>query len=801
MDARRRLTPETWAVLGLAVLALAVRLWGLTFDLPSVYHVDEAWFGQKAIDYFKGDLNPRFWHVPSLYTYLVAAVWWVYFILGKLVGTFPDAAAFIRAYQNDPTVHLILGRLVTAALSLGTIALTYRVGKKMYDWRVGAAAALFLTLSPEHNRISHYMNPDSPMLFFLILALLFIWRIYRSGRTRDYLLAGASAGLAFAVKYGGLPLFVPLFLAHVFYSLDNRRPKWRLLLHPPLIAAGLLAVVVFFVACPYAALDFPTFAKDFRWQSEHLVTAGHYGSSQEVSVPLFYLRYGFRENAGPLVQWLVLGGLLLALARPRRREVLLVSFPLLLVVMVSLWKTYAVRYLLPTAPFFLLVAAVFFVALRGWAGTWLDRLRTGPGWRRGLAREVPAVLLILFALPSALKVYRLDWSLAHADTRTVASEWIHDFLPAGSNVAYEAYCPYVSEKRFHPFSRQPSLGVIDFEWLKWKKIDFVIVSELEFGRFLDAPQEFPKQARFYNSLDEKAVLIKAFVPRFGEDLLTMHNPVIKIYRVGSAPDPSFPGNFGRFAQTVTLLKTQEGRWALRSQARAGGSRATDERVGALYVRVTDAGGRDITSLTLEPTPAEAGGDEVRAGAARAIPIPAGAGIVIGYDYALTGRPDGWEIRGTLRKELTLIRSLSESDLQRTRLNFHFFYAAFPGTRGDEYFQSVTLAGGDDGWNCASTAYGGELKWGDDQVVDPFVRITDAAGRELARLLVFEGSAGSFEAAKPGPLRASAALPGLPVDFRLFVGYARYLDNAQPGLAGGPELLEIPRPGAGGPAGR
>ncbi len=787
--------------MGLTVLALAVRLWGITFDLPAVYHVDEAWFGQKAIDYFKGDLNPRFWHVPSLYTYVVAAVWWIYFILGKLLGTFPDAAAFIQAYHRDPTVHLILGRLVTVVLSLGTIALTYRVGKKMYDWRAGAVAALFLTLSPEHNRISHYMNPDSPMLFFLVAALLFIWRIYKTGRTRDYLLAGASAGLAFAMKYGGLPLFIPLFLAHLFFCLENRRPKWRLLLHPPLIAAGLLAVVVFFATCPYAALDFPRFSADFRWQSEHLVTAGHYGSSTEVNVPLFYLRYGFRENAGPLVQWLVFGALLLALARPRRREVILVSFPLLLAVAISVWKTYAVRYLLPAAPFFLLVAGSFFTTLGGWAGTRLSRFRSGPGLKLRLERSIPAALLILFALPSALKVYRLDWSLAHKDTRTVASEWIHAYLPAGSNVAYEAYCPYVSEKRFHPFSRQPSLGVIDFEWLKWKRIDFVIVSELEFGRFLAAPKEFPRHARFYASLDEKAVLIKSFAPRYAEDLLTMHNPVIKVYRVGRTPDPSFPGHFARFAQTVTLLKTQEGRWALRSQARAGNPSAPDEKVGSVYVHVTDSSGNDIARLTLEPEPAAAEGERLLTGTARPFPIPPGAGVAIGYDYEFSGRNDGWELPGSLRKEFPLVRSLDEADLRRTRLDFHFFYAAFPGTRGDDYFQNVTLSGGGDGWNGVSVAYGGELKWGDDQVVDSFVRITDAAGRELARWLLFEGPAGSFEAAQAGPLRATATLSELPSGFRVFVGYARYLDNALPDRAGGPESLEIPRPEAAGPNGR
>jgi len=281
----------------------------------------------------------------------------------------------------------------------------------------------------------------------------------------------------------------------------------------------------------------------------------------------------------------------------------------------------------------------------------------------------------------------------------------------------------------------------------------------------------------------------------------MHNPVIKIYRVGRAPDPLFPGNFGRFAQTVTLRKSQEGRWALRSQARTGGPSVPDETIVSFYIRVTDVGGKDLGMLTLEPSSPAAGGDEVAEGAARPFPIPAGAAVVIGYTYEMKGQTDDWDLPRTLRKELQLVRSLSEADLQRTRLDFHFFYTAFPGTRGDDYFQSVTLSGGSDGWNCVTTAYGGELKWGDDRVVDPFVRITDASGRELVRLLVFEGAAGSLEAAKTGPLRVSATLPSLPTDFRVFVGYAHYLDNARPDLAGGPESLEIPRPVASGPDSR
>jgi len=236
---------ERRIILGLAALAIFTRLWGIGFGLPQVYHVDEAWFGAKAIGYFSGDLNPHFWHVPSLYTYLVAAVWGVFFLAGKVFGSFPNVAAFIAAYGKDATVFLILGRLLTVAFSLGTIALLYRLGRRMYGPAAGALAALFLILSPEHNRISHYMNPDAPMVFFLVLAFFYVWRIHESGRTRDYLLAGAASGLAFATKYGGPPMFLPLFLAHVYEIRSRGLAAWRILYHPPLIAAGLPCIAVY----------------------------------------------------------------------------------------------------------------------------------------------------------------------------------------------------------------------------------------------------------------------------------------------------------------------------------------------------------------------------------------------------------------------------------------------------------------------------------------------------------------------------------------------------------------------------
>lgn len=783
--------PEKYVLFSLLALALAVRLWGIHFGLPFVYHVDEAWFGQKAINYFTGDLNPHFWHAPSLFTYLVAAVWSIYFLAGKIFGKFTTAASFIKAFNDDPSVFLVLGRLLTVFLSVATIYLVYLIGKRMYNERVGFLAALFLIFSPEHNRISHYMNPDSPMVFFLALSFLFIWRIYKTGKGEYYALAGISAGLAFATKYGGHMLFIPLFLAHLFYVLENRLPKKRIILHPPLIGSALLFLMTFLAACPYVFLDFPAFWKDFRWQSEHLYTLGHFGSSTAQPSALFYLQYGFRENIGLIAQFLVAGGLVYGLWRFRRREVLLFSFPVLLFATISPWKTYATRYLLPAAPFFILIAAFFLdAALKGLSN--LLGSFSGKKW----AGFTAAGLIVLFILvPSAVSVFRLDWSLAHKDTRTVARDWIYDNIPEKSKVAFEAYCPLLSENRYRLFSRQPSLSQIDLEWLAQKKVEYVVVSELEYGRFAPYPEEFPKEANFYRSLDEKAVLIKTIAPRWHEDLLTMHNPIIKIYRMSRCPDVSFPGNFSRYAQHIALLRTEGDRWVLRTEVSAGGLRQAGEVIKSLYVRIVDAAGKEITGWPLDGKCLPPAPDVDCDFSSPPFHIPYEARIVIGYEYGLETAPPAVESPQPLKKEFVLVKSFSRAESQRTRLEYYFLYEAFPGTRGDDYCQAVTLTKAGIGWTLWSSAYGGELRWGDGYALNPYVRVTDSLGRDITKLVLHEGKLGSTQDAQRGPGRKTTTLPELPSGFKVMAGYEYYLDNRTPQLAGGPNEIELKLPPA------
>ncbi|MBN2207426.1 MAG: glycosyltransferase family 39 protein [Candidatus Aminicenantes bacterium] len=781
---------ETLLVLLLVLLALGVRLGGIAFGLPYVYHVDEARFADISIKYLRGDPNPHFFHVPSLYTYLVAATWEGAYRVGKVFGRFQTRNDFLGRFSDDPSLFYILGRLLTVLMSVLTVYALYVLGKKMYGVRAGALAALFLIFSLEFNRASHYMNPDGPMILFLVLSFLFVWNVYERGRTRDYILAGLFAGLAFSTKYGGHVLFIPLVMAHAFRGYDAKKPALRVLFSPPLLFAGLAFVAAFLAGTPYAALDFPAFWKDFRWQAGHLYEFGHFGSAASVSVPLFYLRYGLAENLGPIVQLLALGGLVLGFAKCRRRDLILFAVPLVLLATVSGWKAYATRYLLPAAPFFILIAAFFLdrlLTLRPFAAQTPSR-PAGAGAPAGGRAWLSAGLIVLAVLPSAVRAVKFDINLSRTDTRTVAKGWIEANIPPKTRVALEEYGPPISPEVYNVYFRK-SLGEISFEWMSRRRIEYAVVNDIQSSRFLPYPKDFPAYAAFYRLLDERGVLLKTFAPKWDDTLVDLHNPTIKIYRLSTYPDPGFPGNFRKYAQSVTLAGTGRGTWTLRSEVRAAAPLARGERVSAPYVRLVDDKGGEAGSLVLDGGPF--GADGASEAAASAPPIALAPGryaIRVGYEFAFEAEVPGLEPSRRLRKEVPLGEFRVEADKPGKRVEMAYSYVAFPGGRGDDYVQSATLTKTGAGWRLTSAIYGGELRFGDDYVIAPFVQVVD--GGASSKYVLSEGKVGSIGVPQAGGVRKSFPIPPFGGTPRLFAGYESYYDDRRPDRAGGPETVEF-----------
>jgi len=773
------------------LLALATRLIGISFGLPYIYHVDEARFAKISLEYFTGDLNPHFFHVPTLHTYMVSGIWAIYYLTGKAFGTFQSATDFMNSFYTDPTLFVILGRLLTVLLSIGTIFLVYRIGTKMYSRRVGMIASLFLIFSHVHNKISHYQVPDAPMIFFFMLSFLLIWQIYEKGDTKYYVLAGLCAGLAMATKYGGQFLFLPLLLAHIFRITDNKQPIKDIFLSFPLYLSGILFMFGFFLGCPYCFLDFPTFWKGFSWQSQHLYVAGHFGSSTATPAWLFYLKHGYRENIGLFSQFSVLGGVVFGLIKHRKKDILLLSIPLVLFFIVGGWKAMAVRYLLPLTPFFILIASVFLDAILSKMESGLTKSHAPLLSRFGQKGLLTVFVILLFILPSAYKVIRFDQSLTQTDTRTVARDWIEENIPAGSYMAKESYGPPISEEKYNVHYRH-TLGQVAIEYLANRNVEFVAISDIMYSRFLNAPEEFPRQSKFYHSLDEHAVLIKKFEPKWNESLIDLHNPTIKIYRISSNPNLFFPGNFAQYSQKIVLTRASRNGWRIQSSIIPKTSVGGIEKVKDPYIRVIDAAGNEVVKLVIHEGDITPGYGTIYENSTRFTHPPADLSLCVGYEYTIDPKPSAYKIENPLKKEFVIPEKIKASDFKLNKLQYLFLYTESPNSGQNKYFQTITLSNRAESWRLESHVYGNILRWGEGYVENPSVLITDTEGEEIATLRVHEGKVGR-QTEKRGQARRALSLPPLPKIFRVYAAYTEFLDMQQPEFSGGPAKIEIEIP--------
>lgn len=267
------------------------------------------------------------------------------------------------------TSAVLLSRLVSVALGVGCVYLTYRLGTELRDRFAGRLAALFLALSIGFLAQTHLVGEDVPMLFLLLLATVLAHSYVVDGRTSTFLLGALAGGLAIAFKLSGGVAAVVLGAALIVRAARSDDPT-RELLRPDVIlggmAVGTVAIYVGFPSVLVGGLD-ELIARITREMGTKAGKSGGFSASiwywfgyQYVSglgIPLFVgvfvafaatvLRLVAQsdEPVSPL-KWLLLVAVLFPLAVYSRWEFVRLrhvvpSFPLLLVFLgteVSRWR-------------------------------------------------------------------------------------------------------------------------------------------------------------------------------------------------------------------------------------------------------------------------------------------------------------------------------------------------------------------------------------------------------------------------------------------------------------------------------
>lgn len=387
------LRPPLLALLGVLLLALGLRLWAIDFGLPMAEaRPDEMTIAFQAMKFGRGDLNPHSFNYPSLFKYLMFAIFGAYYAVGRVIGHFAGQEDFLRSFFDGAVPFRLLMRLFSA--TMGTLGVTLLARAPGGLWGAGLLSVAFL-----HVRDSHFGVTDITMVTLATAAVLAAERLRTDGTVRAALIAGAIAGLATSTKYNAALLCVPIALAGFFGA---GRPR--------LVAVAAVAMVgAFLVGTPFALLDFPTFLRDFRYELTHL-SDGHFVDVDNGHV--HHLTASLRYGLGVPLLTTGLFGVVVAFAEGRRKAAVLYSFPLVYYAAIGRGETAFFRYILPVVPFLCMAA-----------GSLVERLaaRRGHPWGAALA-----VLLAAPTLASTVQALRI---MDGGDTRDAMGAWIEANVP------------------------------------------------------------------------------------------------------------------------------------------------------------------------------------------------------------------------------------------------------------------------------------------------------------------------------------------------------------------------------------
>jgi 4-amino-4-deoxy-L-arabinose transferase-like glycosyltransferase len=500
-----------WQLLLLVALALIVRLWGIDFGLPYAYHIDEPRYISAAVGILQtGDLNPGWFHQPSLYTYLVTLVLSAYYLFGLLSGHFSATADLFRPpYHFDGFVPLpgefLLPRIFTALLGVLTVWVLYQICRRWFDHLSAMVAAGFLSLSIFHVTSSHFIATDVPVAFFILLSLYLYSRVAETGQTNDYVLAGILTGLAVGAKYSAYVLIVPAAISHLlaWYFGHARLASW-----PPVFMA-LAAAITAFATTPFALFDYPTFIEGLRYEWLHHKVHGHIGAEGN-SGRWFMVQLLTRSD-----RWMTLaalGGYLVAIWRREWRVLLVLSFALAYFNSMASNIVYFERFLVPLTPVLALAAGYLFFELK-------QRVQ-------GRQAYILMALALLVFVEPAVAVTQFNQRLAQTDVRSEARLWIKDNIPPGAKVARELFTPDLDQESYE-VHRISWLNDHPVEWYREQGFDYLIFAFARYGVLYRDPERYAHLIAQYEFMFEELQL----VARFAGPYVGRADHDIRVYRV------------------------------------------------------------------------------------------------------------------------------------------------------------------------------------------------------------------------------------------------------------------------------
>lgn len=166
-------------ILFLVVLAgFLLRVWGIGFGLPELYHQDEPIVVNHAMAYGAGDLNPHYFALPPFLSYLLFALYGALYFFGRAAGMWAGTMEMALSFLKDPTVFYLAGRFASGVVpGTASVILTYFLARRFCGEGASLYAAAVMALAFLNVVNSHYIYMDSFLVLFTVASYIAFCRI------------------------------------------------------------------------------------------------------------------------------------------------------------------------------------------------------------------------------------------------------------------------------------------------------------------------------------------------------------------------------------------------------------------------------------------------------------------------------------------------------------------------------------------------------------------------------------------------------------------------------------------------
>jgi 4-amino-4-deoxy-L-arabinose transferase-like glycosyltransferase len=470
--------------------------------------------------YFKYPIGHHMLLLAAYAPYLI----WLY-TTGQLSG---PRAKYPYGF-SDPdwalTVLALIGRVVSVLMASGAVWIVFVLGREFLDPFAAAWAAAAAACSPALIYYAHTTNLDVPVMFWMLLSLLFAIRLTKAVRVCDCVGLGMAAGMALATKEFALGMLValPLIIA-AGQARHLRITDWngfafvflRLILAAgvALLIYGLATNAFFNPAGVFNRWRFLTNTLPKDLYGVVVPRPSMINPTTDLATHLRFLRelgVALIDAVGlPLIITAV-GGLILALLQiPRVAIVILTIFVIYYWFALAPVPLVTPRYVLPLGMLLMLFAGRFLsgIARLGWSARGLAIIVS----MAGLAYAVSVDYLLVRDPRYAAE----GWLLEHARGRTVEVYNKRTFLPR--------FPADVSRS-------QPAFVEITRSGLDARRPDFILLSMADISRVTGVVDPYEGKTR--RRLENEAFLRALMAERVGYRRVAQFHTSCPLVRSGA----------------------------------------------------------------------------------------------------------------------------------------------------------------------------------------------------------------------------------------------------------------------------